>query len=522
MKRRYSTFLGIAWLAALLLLGACAPGELLTPREMTATAVAAADRPAATPPPLQLPAPTPTAGAPPAGTPSSFEPGTINPSIVVWVNETSAAHAVALERMAADFTGRSGIQVEMVQVSPRLLPDLVQTAVLSGTLPDLVLHPMEFTMGWTDSGILNPTAAEAALAALGPQTFAPAALAAVTTAEGQVAALPSDGWAQLLIYRQDWFAERGLPPPTSYNTIISATAAIADPEIGRSGLVLATESSLVSTQQVFEYLATANGCDLIDARGEVQLLHPACLDALDYYRELINGYSPSDVQTDVSALNAYLAGRTGLIIVPSSVLPQLAGLDPLYPVRCPDCSADDFLVRNSGIVTTISGRSDFSEPTSFSELSYLGITSAADQDAAAAFAGYWFSDGYLTWLGVNPERKIPLRRGTVSTPDSFAVAWRELPLTPGGPSGADLFGTAVVAEIQAEVENPERWAFRVGQGRLMTDIYEGLTLSLVLQELLSGYFTSSYAIIEAYNRVTDLIPGYAFYPQEEPTATPES
>ena len=47
----------------------------------------------------------------------------------------------------------------------------------------------------------------------------------------------------------------------------------------------------------------------------------------------------------------------------------------------------------------------------------------------------------------------------------------------------------------------------------MTDIYEELTLSILLQELLSGYFTSSYAIIDAYQRVTDLIPGYQYYPE---------
>ena len=157
---------------------------------------------------------------------------------------------------------------------------------------------------------------------------------------------------------------------------------------------------------------------------------------------------------------------------------------------------------------------------SFSELTYLGITSAADRDAAAAFARYWFSDGYLTWLGVNPERKIPLRRGTTDAPDAFAVAWRTLPLTPDGPDVAELFGVDVVADIQAQVETADRWAFRVGQGRLMTAIYEDLTLSLVLQELLSGYFTSSYAIIDAYNRVTDLIPGYAFYPEVDPLETP--
>ena len=107
---------------------------------------------------LLLNAPTSTPGRATSGrTPAPTPRRPSTPASSIWVNETSPAHEAALAAMAADFGASSGIQVEMVQVSPRLLPDLVQTAVLSGTLPDLILHPMEFTMGWTDAGILNPT-----------------------------------------------------------------------------------------------------------------------------------------------------------------------------------------------------------------------------------------------------------------------------------------------------------------------------------------------------------------------------
>lgn len=508
-KRYYLLLIG---LIMAIILTSCG-GAIVTPREVTATARAEmADNPTVTPEILKVetPTPIPEESLAPVTDLVPMESVALN----VWINETSEEHRQVLSEMAADFEAQSGIQVNMIQVSPALLPELVQTANISNTLPDLILHPMEYTMGWAEQRILDPEAATAVINSLGESTFAPKPLR-IMQLNGQSAAIPSDGWQRLIIYRQDWFDDRGLQPPISFNNIVSATEAILDSENGISGLVVPTESSLFSTQQTFEQFAVANGCDLVDEKGEVLLLHPACLDTLDYYRELINLYSPSDVQTDISALNSYLAGRTAMIIVPSSVLPQLAGLDPLYQPRCPDCSSTDYLVQVSGVETTIVGRSEFAREATFSELTYLGITRSAQTEYAVAFAEYWFGEGYESWLAVDSERKVPLRLGTESEPSRYFDAWGSQPLDDSGVSLLDLYGEATISRVRDGVVTANRWAFSQGQGALMTDIYEDLTLSILLQELLSGYFTSSYAIIESYQRVTDLIPGYQFYPEPE-------
>ena len=497
-------------LVLLLLLSGCG-GALVTPRELTGTARAAAPAgPTVTPQRLlvETPTPIPPEALAGGGVPELAD----NPTISIWVNETSAEHRQVMNAIASAFNEETAVQVNVMHVSPALLPELVQTAVLSGTLPDLIVHPMEYTMGWAAQGILDPAAAAEAISVLGQETFAPEPLALMQL-DGQPAAIPSDGWTRLLIYRQDWLAAQELDRPDSFEHIMTASEAIYDAENGISGLVVPTESSLFSTQQTFEQFAVANGCDLVDEKGEVLLLHPACLDTLDYYRELINLYSPSDVQTDISALNAYLAGRTALIIVPSSVLPQLAGLDPLYPLRCPECSSNEFLVEVSGIATTITGRSEFARPASFSELTYLGITATAQKDLAITFAEYWFEAAYEQWLAVASERKVPLRLGTAAEPERYFAAWGNQPLNSAGITLLDIYGPETIAQVRDGVVTANRWAFSQGQGALMTEIYEELTLSILLQELLSGYFTSSYAIIDAYQRVTELIPGYQYYPE---------
>lgn len=497
----------------MLSLAACAPALLAPPRHASQEAI----QQAAT---AELyisaaPTATPNRGAAVAAAPEAE--AVTYPTITLWVNETSTTHARVLEQMSADFARQSNIHVELIMVAPKLLPDLIATAAISGTLPDLVLHPVEYTLGWAERGILDTTAATEIINLLGRHTFDADALTMATVAgkvDGTglplIAAVPSDGWKQLLIYRADWFAQAGLAPPGSYPAMLAAAAAFYLPESLTSGLVIPTESSLVSTQQVFEQLALANGCHLINEAGEVTILHPACLGALDFYREIVNGYSPSDVQTDASALNAYLAGRTAFIVTSPRALVPLAGLDPVTPVTCSDCVTADYLARQSGYLTDIRGSGDFAAAAGFADLTYLGITRSANREATAAFVQYWLGDGYLDWLAIAPEHKVPLRWGTTQQPTFFLDTWGDIPLVENGPSLRAAYGEEMVSRLSQGLGSSQRWGFNDGHGVLMTELYEELIFSIVLQELLSGYFSSSQAVVEAHKRVVALIPDYAY------------
>ncbi|MDJ0752447.1 MAG: hypothetical protein QNJ45_02940 [Ardenticatenaceae bacterium] len=485
------------------------------------------------------PPPTPTqviltvpdsTGEPIAAPPELIEQVDPNPVVTLWVNETSAEHRETLTTMQQDLIEQHGIYLEFILVEQSRLPDLVETAVLSGTLPDLILHPVEFTAGWVERGILNPSAADQLVEELNPETFEPLALELVQV-ENQTAAVPSDGWPQLTIYRQDWFNTLNLDPPDSYANILDAASQIyrsetlsAQTSISSSlisGLVIPTESGLVATHHVFEYWALANNCNLIDEKGEILILHPDCLAALDFYRLAINSYSPSDIQTDISAVNAYLAGRTGMITTDPETLVLLAGLDNQLVPICPECQDNaQFLAQNTGIVTRLSGGE--ADPIAFSHYTYLGVTQQADPDLSKTVINYWLNEGYETWLAEEPERKIPLRLGTPADPQQFRSSWQELPLRPNGPTLVDAYGEETVAQMTAAIANSSRWGFSEGYGALVTNIHEEFTMSIVLQEMLSGYFTSSQAIIEGYQRIVDLIPDYAYYIEPAPPdETPE-
>jgi len=502
----------LAFVLVIALLAGCTVDLANPPRLATAAAQAAAT-PTPPPTPLWLVAPTPTGEAPTADAATAGAPAFENPGgLTVWVNETSPEHQQVLDAMAADFSARYGVNVAMQLVSPALLPDLVNTAVLSGTLPDLIVHPIEYTAGWAAGGVLDASAANEVVDRLGRETFDPAALE-LLTANGQTAAVPSDGYHQLLLYRADWFEERGLRPPDTFAAMQTAAERIFDREAIISGLVIPTESNLVTTHQAFEQMALANGCRLIAETGEVIILDPACREALEHYYSTINRFSPPGVQTDTSARNALLSGRTGMIVTSPAILPDLAGLNPAAAPGCPECAAEDginYLARNTGILTEIRGSGAGAAPVAFGNITSLGITAVADREPAQAFAEYWFEEGYAQWLALNSERKVPMRLGTADAPRQFIDAWGTQPVAGSELSLLDIYGEEVVARLRDGIAAAPRWGLREGQGVLMTRLYDEFTISIVLQEMLSGYFPVDTTLNEAYRRTVALIPNYAF------------
>ena len=492
---------GAVVLLMLLFLVACGAQDFTPPRLAAATQVTELNT-LETAKPLYLPAPTATAD-PTRKTEVKFESA---PALNVWINETSTEHEAVLQSMMQDFTAQSGVNVALRLVSPMLLPDLMNTAILSDTLPDVVLHPIEYTMAWREEGVLDPQKTNAIMEEIGRDTFNRGAVDLVTV-NGLPSAIPSDGFQQIWLYRADWLAEQGLEIPDNYDSLLTMAETHFDTESIISGLVIPTESNLINTHRAFEHLATANGCRLIDSEGEVRLLDSACREALDFYFSIVNQYSPSGVQTDTSARNAFLDGRTSIIVSSPSILPDLVGANRLD--------------RDTGILTTLTGNGPEATPANFGNITYLGITPAANPQAAAAFANYWFNEGYPSWLAVESERKVPLRQGTRENPRLFIETWGISPMV-NGESLAEIYGEDVVDLLRDGLTETERWGFQQGQGALVGKLYENLTLSVVLQEMLSGYFNTSKTIQEASDRVIELIPNYQYAVEPTPAPTPEN
>jgi multiple sugar transport system substrate-binding protein len=192
--------------------------------------------------------------------------------LVVWTQE-NLEDRLAVQRAAAQkFTDATGISVEVIGVDEDQFNQLITASAASGTLPDVVgVLPLAAVRSLAANELLDPAAAGRVVADLGPGTFSARALELTRDGPAQLA-VPADAWPQLLLYRKDLFAAAGLPEPTTYADVTAAAAKLNTDEV--AGFVGATTAGDAFTQQTFEHLALANGCEMVDPGGRVALDSP--------------------------------------------------------------------------------------------------------------------------------------------------------------------------------------------------------------------------------------------------------
>ncbi|MBB3085253.1 ABC transporter substrate-binding protein [Geodermatophilus sabuli] len=385
--------------------------------------------------------------------------------LTVWTLENLPDRLAVQEEIAAAFTGSSGVEVELVAVDPNQFNQLLISSAAAGRLPDVIgALPLAGVQLLATNDLIDREMTASVVEGLGAGTFSEHALELTRDGDAQVA-VPSDGWAQLLVYRKDLFDAAGLAAPETYDEILAAAQELDSPEV--AGFVGATVPNDAFTQQTFEHLALGNGCQLVDDTGEVTIESEACVGSFAFYDELISDYSVSGAQDVDTTRAAYFAGQSAMVVWSSFILDEMAGLRADALPTCPECAADPaFLARNSGVVTGISGP-DGDGPEQFGDIVSWAVTVDA-QATAANFVDYMMEDGYEQWIGFSPEGKVPTRQGTAEEPTRYIDAWATLP------SGVDTkapltdFYTAEV--LDALRTAPDRigpWGIPQGQGALI-------------------------------------------------------
>ena len=404
--------------------------------------------------------------------------------LLVWTVEDTADRVQAQEKLLAEFTKKTGIETKLVAVAEAQLSTVLSSAASSGELPDVIgalSLPLINQMRTDD--LLDTDAAAAVVDKLGTGTFAAQALALTRQDDVQLA-VPSDGWAQLLFYRKDLFAQAGLEPPTSYAAIQAAAARLD--QGGVTGITASTTPADAFTHQTFEHLALANGCQLVDG-GKVALDSPRCVEAFRFYGDLIRQHSVAGNQDVDTTRATYFAGKAAMVIWSSFLLDELAGLRNDALPTCPQCQQDKaFLAKNTGVVAGLTGP-DGSKPTTFGEVVSFAILNEASTDQAKQLVEYLMSDGYADWLAVAPEGKVPVRTGTADKPQTYVEQWRTLKA--GVDTKAPLSQFYDAETLKAVEQSPEtfsRWGFTQGKGELAGAVTGELVVPKALAEFLNG------------------------------------
>lgn len=433
--------------------------------------------------------------------------GEAGPSITFWSTESQPARAERTQAIIDGFTAETGIQVELVLVDENNIDSVMAANFAAGTMPDVVFHPLDFAAGWYADGILDADAAATVVDALGVDTFSEGAIALASTDSGPIS-VPSDGWGQFIIYRTDLFDQLGLPAPTDFDSIRSAAEALED--AGYIGIMSGTDPGQTFTQQTFEHFAIANGVALTDGAGNITLNTPEMVEALTYYTDLMSDVGPKDTATYWDQSRAlYFAGEVGMTVWSPFILDEMAGLrDAAYP-SCDECADDPgFIAKNSAFVPAFAGPSG--SPAQYGTVSYMGITTGADTDAATQFVEYWLSDGYLDWLGVAAEGKFPMRRGNADNPTAYIEGWGELEVGVDRRAPlSDFYSAEVLDNIIQGANNIDRWGFAEGEGQLVSAIYSELIVPQAIADIMDGFMTPEEAAEFLQEQAEEIQAGFA-------------
>lgn len=409
--------------------------------------------------------------------------------ITFWTTEVEKDRLEIQREIAHAFTNKTGIVVRVVPVQENLLAERVTAAYAARSLPDVLFHPIEFTIGWAEAGILDDRSATEVVSHLGKETFGagPLKLARVP---GGYAAVPVDGWGQLLLFRKDLFEKKGLPVPDRWDHIIRAAKALHNPPL-IWGFEAATDPGQTYTQQVFEHFALSNGVRLTGPSGRVDLNTSEMVQTLEFYKALVSFTPPGNVNWLHTRMD-YLSGRAAMIIWSPFILDELSGLRRDQPV-VPDIVKGEpgFLARNTGFVTVICGPKGAAQ---YGQINYIGITRDADKAAAKQWVEFILTDGYLKWLSMAAEGKLSVRKGTRGEPNRFIDGWKELEF--GVTSRAkisEFYGMDVVKAIVDGVDGFDRWGFARGKGALISKIYGTKVITEILKRFLDGELSARQA-----------------------------
>jgi multiple sugar transport system substrate-binding protein len=424
-------------------------------------------------------------------------------SITFWTAEDLSERVAQINKIAQGFTQKSGIQVKVVGIAEDQLASQIQSASAAGSLPDVMgALSLGFVHNLATDDLVDTDATNEVIDGLGRDTFSERALSLVQE-DGKPVGIPSDTWTQLLVYRKDLFQKAGLDTPDTFDKILNAATKLNQP--GQAGIVAATKANDSFTQQTFEYFALANGCQLTDDAGKIQLTSPACVNTFKFYGDLIKNGSTKGGQDADTTRAAYFAGKAAMIVWSSFLLDELAGLRKDALPTCKECRGDKrFLSKNSGVVTAISGP-DGGEPTQFGEVTSYAIVKDKNTDAAKQFVQYMMSDGYADWLAIAPEGKFPTRAGTKDNPKEYTQAWAKLK------AGVDekqplsaLYPPEVLDALTKSTDTMNRWGFQQGQGKLVGAQLAELPVPKALAAELDGQLTPDAAAKQAQADVEEI------------------
>ncbi|MGH3703361.1 MAG: ABC transporter substrate-binding protein [Agromyces sp.] len=414
-----------------------------------------------------------------AGCSSESEP-VADQTVTFWTPQTTPERLAAQEEIAAAFTEETGIEVEVVPMAGADQDQALVTGAASGDVPDVILHASTQTGAWNSQGLLDTAAAAAVVDTLGRDTFNEHAIEAITL-DGQISAVPSDGWTHVIAYRTDLLEKAGVEVPSSVAELADAATTIKA-ELGITGLALGTQAGTASATEGIQSIFQSAGCDLV-VDGEVAIDSDACTEAAERFLELRDSSVAGDFDV-TSARAAYMNGDAAMLLFSTHILDELAGLDEATPATCAECAdSPTFLADNTQFITVV----DEEHPAQYGAILSYGIPTGANVEAAQQYIEYVMSTGYVDTLAVATEGRIPLRNGTADDPTEFIAAWGDLGIGPAHEkTSVEIYGEEFVSGIESGINAVYQWGMGTDDATLAGLVASQGVLAGQIDQLYTG------------------------------------
>ena len=424
---------------------------------------------------------------------SFFITNVVYADIKFWTTEVQPARMAKQEEMAKAFEAKTGIKVEVIPVEEKDLGTRATAAAAAGDLPDVIYHTLQYVLPWAEAGILDVDANNDVVKDLGKDTFAPGALN-MAKKGSKIAAVPVDGWTQMVVYRKDLFENADLAPPTSYANIVAAVNKLSK-QNGIFGFVAATKTDENFMSQVLEHVLLANGVNIVK-KGGIKKQGKKLKEALEFYKVIAKASPPGELYWKQSRA-LYFAGKTPMIIWSPFIMDELAGLRDSAPPTINSDPTSPELASKTGFITNFSGPSN-KKGAAWADIRYFGITADADTDEAKQFIMYSMDEGYTSTLSIAPEGKFPVRRGNTSDPEAFTKAWSKLPVGVDRKAPlSDLYDPDVINNIVAGLDTANRWGVKEGELSRASKIINAQFLNRITRE----YIDDQISVDEAVDKI---------------------
>lgn len=218
----------------------------------------------------------------------------------------------------ADFTKQTGVKVNLEVIGWNDLWTRLQTAIASGTGPDVSGIGNTWAASLQATSAFLPFTAGEFDAIGGKSKFVSTALSTGGAEGKDPTSVPFLGYAYGLYYNKAMFAKAGVQPPTTWEALVQAAKKLTNSSTGVYGLGVVGGRYDINAQ-FCAMLSAQNGVSLATSDGKPALDQPQVAEAIKRYLDLLQTdkvVNPADAEYNVNAsqlIDDFAKGKVAMV-----------------------------------------------------------------------------------------------------------------------------------------------------------------------------------------------------------------